>query len=114
MDLRIDPAAKSLHGIVEVRALLLSSPPTELTLDLSRALSVDAVTAAYRTEMNKIAGGDLRGPIFMADVTDTRKLFGAATFDKGAWVLHMLRRVMGDEKSFEALRDTSGNTVIGT
>jgi aminopeptidase N len=61
--------------------------------------------AAYRTEMNKIAEGDLRGPIFMADVTDTRKLFGAATFDKGAWVLHMLRRVMGEEKFFKALRE---------
>jgi aminopeptidase N len=61
--------------------------------------------AAYRVEMSKIAADDLRGPIFMADVTDTRKLFGAATFDKGAWVLHMLRRVMGDEKFFKALRE---------
>ena len=61
--------------------------------------------AAYRAEMNKIAEGDLRGPVFMADVTDNKKLFGAATFDKGAWVLHMLRHVMGDEKFFKALRE---------
>jgi quinol monooxygenase YgiN len=32
-------------------------------------------------------------------------LFGAATFDKGAWVLHMLRHIMGEEKFFEALRE---------
>jgi aminopeptidase N len=60
--------------------------------------------AAYRAEMSKLAGQDLHGPIFMADVTDNKKLFGAATFDKGAWVLHMLRHVMGDEKFFDALR----------
>ena len=52
--------------------------------------------AAYRTEMNKLAQDELHGPIFMADVTDSKKLFGAVTFDKGAWVLHMLRHVMGD------------------
>jgi aminopeptidase N len=61
--------------------------------------------AAYRAAMNKIAEEeDLQGPIFMAEVTDNKKLFGAATFDKGAWVLHMLRHVMGDEKFFDALR----------
>jgi len=59
---------------------------------------------AYRAAMNKISEEDLQGPIFMADVTDNKKLFGSATFDKGAWVLHMLRHVMGDEKFFTALR----------
>jgi aminopeptidase N len=60
--------------------------------------------AAYRAEMSRMAEQELHGPIFMADVTDNKKLFGAATFDKGAWVLHMLRHVMGDEKFFAALR----------
>jgi aminopeptidase N len=60
--------------------------------------------AAYRTQMNKLAQDELHGPIFMADVTDNKKLFGSATFDKGAWVLHMLRHVMGDAQFFEALR----------
>jgi hypothetical protein len=60
--------------------------------------------AAYRAAMSTIAEEDLQGPIFMAEVTDNKKLFGAATFDKGAWVLHMLRHVMGDEKFFSALR----------
>ena len=54
--------------------------------------------------MNKLAEGELQGPVFMADVTDNKKLFGAATFDKGAWTLHMLRHVMGDQQFFEALR----------
>jgi aminopeptidase N len=60
--------------------------------------------AAYHTEMNKIAAEDLQGPIFMVDVTDNKKLFGAATFDKGAWVLHMLRAVMGDQQFFKAMQ----------
>ncbi len=60
--------------------------------------------AVYQAEMNKIAQGELHGPIFMAATTDNKKLFGAATFDKGAWVLHMLRHVMGDRQFFEALR----------
>lgn len=60
--------------------------------------------AAYQAEMDKRAQEDLQGPIFMADVTDSKKLFGAVTFDKGAWVLHMLRHVMGDQQFFEALR----------
>lgn len=61
--------------------------------------------AAYRAEMLKVAQDDaLQGPVFMTDVTDNKKLFGAATFDKGAWVLHMLRHVMGDQKFFKALR----------
>jgi aminopeptidase N len=59
--------------------------------------------AAYRAELSKMAQQDLHGPIFMTDVTDNKKLFGAATFDKGAWVLHMLRHVMGDEKFTNAL-----------
>ena len=60
--------------------------------------------AAYRAEMSKMAEQDLLGPIFMAEVTDNRKLFGPATFDKGAWTLHMLRHVLGDEQFFTALR----------
>ena len=60
--------------------------------------------AAYLAALQKIDEGDLRGPVFMADVTNNKKLFGAATFYKGAWVLHMLRHVMGDEKFFAALK----------
>jgi aminopeptidase N len=40
----------------------------------------------------------------MTDVTDNKKLFGAVSFDKGAWVLHMLRHVMGDPRFFAAVR----------
>lgn len=60
--------------------------------------------AAYLAAIRQLDQGDLLGPIFMTDVTNNKKLFGAATFDKGAWVLHMLRHVMNDEKFFAALK----------
>ncbi len=60
--------------------------------------------AAYRAEMSKLAEGDLQGPVFIADVTDNKQLFSDATFNKGAWVLHMLRGVMGEQRFFAALR----------
>src|SRR5678815_2011248 len=44
LDLRVDPATKSLRGVVETRAKLLATAPTEVALDLSDALTVDGVT----------------------------------------------------------------------
>lgn len=64
-----------------------------------------AGAGAYRDALGKLDDGDLEGPVFIADAADTRKLFGTATFQKGPWVLHMLRHVMGDAKFFAALRD---------
>jgi aminopeptidase N len=42
---------------------------------------------------------------FVGTVYDPDVLFGLTVYWKGAWVLHMLRRVMGDGPFFEALRD---------
>ena len=44
LDLHVDHQSKSLRGVVTIRAQLLSSPPTTLSLDLAHALTVDAVT----------------------------------------------------------------------
>jgi len=60
--------------------------------------------ASYRAALQKADGDNLQGPVFIADQTDSKALFRAATFYKGAWVLHMLRRVMTDERFFTALR----------
>lgn len=38
-------------------------------------------------------------------IRELPKLLGAFTYDKGAWVLHMLRGIMGDEAFFAAVRD---------
>lgn len=44
-------------------------------------------------------------PIYDPAITDLFKLLNANNYQKGGWVLHMLRHVMGDEKFFAGIRD---------
>lgn len=44
------------------------------------------------------------GSIFIEDTTDVWGIFGTIVYDKGAWVLHMLRHVVGDSSFFDILR----------
>ena len=37
--------------------------------------------------------------------TDLKKLLSAVTYDKAAWVLHMLRGIVGDDAFFEGIRE---------
>jgi aminopeptidase N len=43
-------------------------------------------------------------PVYDPAITDLMKLLNANNYQKGGWVLHMLRRVMGDEKFFAGIR----------
>src|SRR5205085_7878497 len=49
-------------------------------------------------------GGNPR-PIFDPGVTDLFALLNANNYQKGGWLLHMLRRVMGDGQFFAGVRD---------
>jgi len=64
--------------------------------------------AAYFQAMKKWDRADFAGSVFVEDPKDQDKLFSATTFYKGAWVLHMLRHVMGDKAFFGALRTYAG------
>ena len=44
-------------------------------------------------------------PIYDPTIRDLTKLLNANNYQKGGWTLHMLRRVMGDEKFFAGIRD---------
>ena len=44
-------------------------------------------------------------PIYDPAITDLFKLLNANNYQKGGWVLHMLRHIMGDEKFFAGIRD---------
>jgi aminopeptidase N len=44
-------------------------------------------------------------PIYDPSVKDLFKLLNRNNYQKGAWVLHMLHRVMGEEKFFAGVRD---------
>lgn len=44
------------------------------------------------------------GRIYIDDTTSVGNIFSSRVYDKGAWVLHMLRGVIGDDAFFELLR----------
>jgi aminopeptidase N len=44
-------------------------------------------------------------PIYDPAIKDLFQLLNANNYQKGGWVLHMLRGVMGDERFFSAIRD---------
>ena len=44
-------------------------------------------------------------PIYDPAITDLFQLLNRNNYQKGGWVLHMLRHVMGDEKFFAGIRD---------
>ena len=67
----------------------------------------------YRDYMVSLDLGAFPGPVY-APVN----VFASTVYNKGAWVMHMMRRVMGDEAFFQSLRnwyiarfDGTGNTV---
>ncbi len=46
-----------------------------------------------------------RAPIYDTETEDLMKLLNANNYQKGAWVLHMLRGLLGDEAFFRGIRD---------
>ncbi len=61
-------------------------------------------TAAYFADIDadKYFGA---GSVYVPDATDENRVFDAnLSYDKGAWVLHMLRHVLGDATFFTALQ----------
>lgn len=49
------------------------------------------------------------GTIFRADTTSVGSIFNRIVYDKGAWVLHMLRHVLGDDTFFGMLKAYVGD-----
>ena len=59
--------------------------------------------AAYKADIdiNQYLGA---GSVWVPDATDENRVFDSnLSYDKGSWVLHMLRHVLGDEVFFDAL-----------
>ena len=54
---------------------------------------------------NYFASAFIDRPVIDTTVTDPNQLLGANSYQKGAWVLHMLRGVMGDSAFFRGIRD---------
>jgi aminopeptidase N len=60
--------------------------------------------AAYLKVMQSWDKDEFPGSVFVKDPSNRDALFSETTFQKGAWVLHMLRHVMGDETFFRSLK----------
>lgn len=63
--------------------------------------------ARMRKDRDDYLAGQRKNPRAIHDpaITALPKLLGPFTYDKGAWVLHMLRGLMGDRAFFAAVRD---------
>ncbi|MEW6051406.1 MAG: M1 family aminopeptidase [Candidatus Zixiibacteriota bacterium] len=58
--------------------------------------------SAYHTYMNGMAysGG---GTIYISDTSSVNNIFGSIVYDKGAWVVHMLRGILGEAEFADAM-----------
>ena len=82
----------------------------------SEALWAEATggPAAYHSYMNSLAYYGA-GTVYVPDLTDPFRIFDYnLTYRKGGWVLHMLRRVMGDAAFFTAIRKYLHANYYGT
>ena len=59
--------------------------------------------ASYRSYMTSMQYFSA-GRIYIDDTNSVNNIFSSRVYDKGAWVLHMLRGVVGDSTFFEILR----------
>ena len=59
---------------------------------------------AYHNYVDNFDRGLFPTSVYVADSTSLGALFSYTVYKKGAWVLHMLRHVMGDASFFQALR----------
>lgn len=55
---------------------------------------------SYMASMNYFTGGR----IYIDDTTNVGNIFSSRVYDKGAWVLHMLRGIIGDSAFFATFR----------
>ncbi len=54
----------------------------------------------YMNGMRYTSGGS----VYCVDTTDVWAIFSSRVYDKGAWVLHMLRGIVGDQNFFDILQ----------
>ena len=73
----------------------------------------DGGQAAYRSFMQSLDTQDYIGSVYIQDEHDVAAEFTSTTFNKAAWVLHMLRHVMGDQAFFAALHDYATSNRYG-
>lgn len=73
---------------------------------LEKAYGKEKLDETMKSARNRVIGFYKRSqrPIIDTAVSDYMKLLNANSYQKGAWVLHMLRRKMGDDMFWEGIR----------
>ena len=61
--------------------------------------------SSYLQYMHSLDPGNFPNAVFVYDSLNVNAMFNSSTFNKGAWVLHMLRYVIGDSLALQVLRD---------
>jgi aminopeptidase N len=76
-------------------------------LFFERADGREVLQAAMRSDRDDYlrAHAEAPRPVYDPRITELTKLLNAYNYKKGAWVLHMLRGVMGDPAFFAGIRD---------
>ncbi|HVP12339.1 MAG TPA: M1 family aminopeptidase [Phycisphaerae bacterium] len=59
--------------------------------------------SAYHSWMNSRLPYSTDAQLYVTDVNDDSVIFAELVYDKGAWVVHMLRHLLGDPTFFQAL-----------
>jgi aminopeptidase N len=72
-------------------------------------------SAAYKSYMESLDSDDFNGPVVLQDSLDVEGMFTHTTFNKGAWIIHMLRHVAGEDAFHRLLhaylRDNDNRSV---
>jgi len=65
--------------------------------------------SAYKSYMNNLQYFD-EGTIYLENSQDTFNIFTAIIYYKGAWTLHMLRNIVGDELFFQSINNYASDS----
>jgi aminopeptidase N len=71
-------------------------------------------SSVLKTAMAARRPKDASGSVYVQDIGSASPLFTELTYQKGAWVLHMLRHVLGDDAFFATLRRYGAEHAYGT
>jgi aminopeptidase N len=70
--------------------------------------------AALRSAINARKPSSVGGTVYVSDVADINAIFSSTnSYNKGAWLVHMLRGVMGDDAFFAGLANYRANREGG-
>jgi aminopeptidase N len=71
--------------------------------------------AKYHSYMNnENNASNLKGVMYRHDISDPDKVYASIVYYKGAWVLHMLRHVVGEENFWAGLREYRSQFEYGS